>query len=240
MILTRIVPASAERIDTEDPSARSRLEELYAVPASDWLRLNLIQSVNGSAAGVDGTSESLTNRCDRMLLGIIRGLADVVLVGAASVRAEGFHLPRTAPLAILTGSGDLGSLPAIGDVAPGRLLVLCPRSAVDAAASSIGEDRAEIVVVPDDSGRVPVAAVVAALAKRGLRRIVGEGGPSLAGQLLNAGLVDEICLSTGPVITGTVLPLFGGDPIGEHRLELSQLLLDEQSSLYARWRLPRP
>lgn len=240
MILTRIVPASAERIDTEDPATPGRLEELYAVPAPHWLRLNLIASVNGSAVGVDGTSESLTNRCDRMILGAIRRLADVVLVGAASVRAEGFHLPRTAPLAVLTGSGRLGSLAAVGEIAPGRLLVLCPRSAADAATASIGDHQAEIVVLPDEGGRVRVDSVVSELARRGLHRIVGEGGPSLAGQLLDAGLVDEICLSTGPVVTGTVLPLFGAGAITERRLELSQLLLDEQSGLYARWRLPRP
>jgi 5-amino-6-(5-phosphoribosylamino)uracil reductase len=77
--------------------------------------------------------------------------------------------------------------------------------------------------------------LVAALRERGLRRIVCEGGPSLAGQLLDSGLVDELCLSTSPVLGGVTLPLFGGETIASRRLSLGQLLADESSTLYARW-----
>ena len=242
MILTRVVPtaAGAERIDLDDARALDSLAALYAAPRREWLRLNLVSSVNGSAAGADGTSDSLTNSADRTILRVIRSLADVVLVGAASVRAEGYHLPRSSRLAVLTGTGDLEGHRLKGDVEPGRLLVICPAAAVARAAASLDGVAAEIIAVDDIDGRIAPADIIARLRGRGIAHIVCEGGPSLAGQLIDADVVDELCLSTGPVITTSQLPLFGGAGVAERRLELNQLLVDDASGLYARWLLPRP
>lgn len=242
MILTRVVPSptDAQRIDLADDHALEALAALYAPPRREWLRLNLVSSVNGSAAGADGTSDSLTNRADRTILRVIRSLADVVLVGAASVRAEGYHLPRNSRLAVLTGTGDLDGHRLDGDVEPGRLLVICPAVAAARVEASLDCVAAEIVVVDDIDGRIAAADVIARLRGRGLAHIVCEGGPSLAGQLIAAGVVDELCLSTGPVITTAQLPLFGGPGVAERRLELSQLLVDDASGMYARWLLPHP
>jgi riboflavin biosynthesis pyrimidine reductase len=123
------------------------------------------------------------------------------------------------------------------DVGQGRVIVICPGSAAERAVSSLGGIPADIVVVPDAVGAVPVAQAVDALRDRGLHRIVCEGGPNLAGQLLDAELVDEICLSTGPLLTSARLPVF--DTKSERRLELSQLLVDDASGLYARWAVRR-
>ena len=73
--------------------------------------------------------------------------------------------------------------------------------------------------------------------RRGLHRSVWCGGPSLAAQMLDAGLVDELCLSTSPTVGGVSLPMFGASPISAHRLELTQLLSDDTSTLYARWQV---
>lgn len=242
MILTRAVPfaAHAERIDLGEDQALEALARLYAPPRPQWLRLNLVSSVNGSAAGGDGTSDSLTNRVDRTLLKVIRALADVVLVGAASVRAEGYQLPRNSRLAVLTGTGDLAGHRVSGDTAAGRMLVICPAAAVARVEATLHGVAAEVIVVDDVGGRIAPADVIAQLRGRGLAHIVCEGGPSLAGQLIDAELVDELCLSTGPVITAARLPLFGPAGTAERRVELSQLLVDEASGLYARWLLPRP
>jgi riboflavin biosynthesis pyrimidine reductase len=78
---------------------------------------------------------------------------------------------------------------------------------------------------------------VATLRARGLRRIVCEGGPSLAAQMLDSGLVTELCLSTSPTVGGVSLPMFGSSSISAHRVELIQLLADDTSTLYARWRM---
>lgn len=235
MIVRRLFPEAGPSIPLEDADARARLAELYGLPGADTLRINLVASVSGSAAGGDDTSETLTNRADRKILGVIRRESDVVLVGAASVRAEGYQLPRTAPLAIVTSTGDLGGHRLTVD--PDRFvpLVLCPATA--AADARAGLPSAEIVVVPDTAGRMSAVDIVSTLRDRGLRRIVCEGGPSLAAQMLDAGLVDELCLSTSPTVGGVSLPMFGTSPISAHRLELAQLLADDSSTLYARWRV---
>lgn len=235
MILTRIYPGTPETLDLGAPDGVARLSELYRVPEPAWLRINLVSSVNGNAAGSDGTSQSLTSRTDRTILGVIRRASDVVLVGAASVRAEGHLRPRTAPLAVVTGSGDLSGHRIRPDLPAGDLIVLCPASALGRLQSSLDGLAVEIITIPGDDRRLRPANIVAALRDRGLGRIVCEGGPSLAAQLLDAGLVDELCLTTSPVVNGVRLPLLGDAPLEMKRLSLAQLLVDEASALYARW-----
>lgn len=239
MILTRLHPAPAESIDLKAEGSRDRLLELYRPPSTRWTRLNFIATVSGSAAGTDGTSETLTNPADRRLLGVIRELSDIVLIGAQSVRSEGFQLPRTARLAVVTSSGDLSGHRISAPVEPGRLLVLAPERALDRARSTLGVATAEFVAVADVDGRLAPGDILTTLHDRGHTSIVCEGGPSLAAQLLESGLLDELCLSTAPQLGGPALPLFGDRELDAVRLGLSQLLADEQSGLYARWSVDR-
>ena len=240
MILTRIHPAAGvETIDLGTAESRDRLLDLYRPPARRWLRLNLITSVSGSAGGSDGTSETLTNPADRRILGVIRELADVVLIGAESLRREGYLLPSRSRLAVVTGSGDLTGHRLAPEIEAGRMLVLCPASAVDAVGASLDGRAVEIVVVADVAGRLPITGIVDALALRGHLSIVCEGGPRLAAQLVAENLVDEVCLSTSPTIGGTALPLLAGAESETRALELSQLLVDDSSGLYARWAVAR-
>ena len=231
MILTRVHPAPAESLDLDAPGTRERLLELYRPPGTEWLRLNLVMSVSGSAAGVDGTSESLTSAADRRILGVIRELSDVVLVGAASVRVEGYRMPRRSRLAVLTASGDLSGH-RLGDDLSG-LIVVCPQSAVDRVRSTVGE--AEFLIIAETGGRASMAQVVGALRDAGYASIVCEGGPSLAAQLVAAGLVDELCLTTSPRLTPVSLAAIGEWLLAESALTLSQLIVDESGALFARW-----
>ena len=229
MILERLYPAPFESIDLDD---RERLLELYRPPAAEWLRLNLITSVTGAASGSDGTSETLTNAADRRILGVIRELADVVLIGAQSVRAEGYQQPRRSRIAIVTATGNLDGnrLERTDGPAP---IVICPASAVDRVRSTIADP--EVLVVDDADGSIAPVTIVDALHGLGLRSIVCEGGPGLAAQLVDAGLVQEFCLATSPRIGGAPFPVLGSSPIGERDAQLTALLRDETSGLYARW-----
>lgn len=237
MILTRIIPPGDASLDPETPEGRERLIELYRPARPDWLRLNLVGSVSGSAAGSDGTSETLSSPTDRLLLKIIRDLGDVVLVGAASVHAEGYFVPRHADLAVVTGTGDLSGHRIVTSDRRGRLLVLCPAAAAPTVRETLGATSAEIIIVPDTDARLAPEDILAALRGAGYRSIVCEGGPSVAAQLIEAGLVDEICLTVSPVVNGSALPLFGGNEFAARRLVLSQLMADGASGLYARWAL---
>ena len=239
MIVTRLHPGVREEFDLGSPQGVDRVAELYRPAEREWLRINLVASVNGNASGSDGTSDGLSNRVDRKILGIIRRASDVVLVGAASVRAEGYLLPRTAPLAVLSASGDLTGHAIPPQTPGGRVLVFCAREGQGRARETLRGTAAEVIVLPDEGGRIAPHDLVAALRDRGLQHIVCEGGPSLAGQLLDAGVVDEICLTTSPRIMATDLPVFGAAISVEREVGLAGLLLDEGSALYARWSLRR-
>lgn len=231
MTLTKLFPTPTHEFSLND-HARATLSSLYELPAPQWLRVNLITSINGNAAGGDGTSDGLTNTTDRSILGAIRSLADVVLVGASSVRKEGYFLPKSAPLAIVTGSGDLSGHRLPSDVDPGRVIILCPPEAVSTLRVSLGEAQVTVVTLPGP--RMNPVDMVEALHALGHTSIVCEGGPLLAAQLLDDALVDELCLSTSPVINGVSVPAFNNLTTST-RLQLTQLLIDSGSALYARW-----
>ncbi|MCU1470826.1 MAG: hypothetical protein JWQ39_1975 [Glaciihabitans sp.] len=239
MILTRVYPAADAPIDLDAADARDRLADLYRPPREDWLRLNLIGSVSGSATGSDGTSETLTNPADRALLGVIRTLSEVVLVGAASVRAEGYFVPRRAALAVVTSTGDLTGHRITSTGQRGPLIVLCPGSSAAMARATVEDPDALVIPVPDTGGMLAAADIVSALRSAGFRSIVAEGGPILAAHLLAGEVVDEVCLTTSPVLNGASIPLFGSSEFTARPLELTQLLVDNASGLYARWRATR-
>ena len=233
-MLRQLHPNCGNAYPLDDPHIRTVLAGLYDLPGADWVRINLVTSVNGSVTGDDGTSDSLTNRADRKILGVIRRQSDVILVGAASVRAEGYQLPRTAPLAIVTATGDFGGHQLDLSLPRAVPLVLCPAAAAERAGSAL--PGAKIVVVPDSDGRMAAVDIISALRERGLRRITCEG-PSIASQLIDAGIATELCLSTSPVVGGAFQPVFGSEPIASRRLSLTTLLVDDSSTLYARWAL---
>ncbi len=240
MILRRVHPEPQNVLDCEASDARAQLLDWYRPPKREWLRLNLVATVNGSAAGKDGTSETITSAMDRRILGVIRELSDVVLVGAASVRSEGYQIPKMSRLAVVTSTGDLNGHridPDAGD----RLIVICPPTVVDIVRAQFS--RALILTTTntkaDASTPMDPVEIVSVLRGNGFASVVCEGGPNLATQLVNAGLANELCLTTAPLLTSARLPLFAqsGTPGSgtDNSLDLSQLLIDESSSLYARW-----
>lgn len=240
MILRRVTPDSGDgpdegRLDAASEGARARLLDWYAPEPGESIRLNFVTTLDGRVTGDDGTSESLTAGADRMILGVIREHADAVLVGAQTVRAEGYALPRRTQLAIATMSGDLsghGFEPREG--AP-EVLVLAPATARDAVAASLGDIAHRILPVSDRGGSLGAPELLAALRAHGASRIVCEGGPSLAALLLRAGLVDEVCLTTVPRLGGSGIRLLGDDGPPLSRWAPRQLLTDDEGVLYARW-----
>ncbi len=230
--LRRLLPTGPD-LDLSAEDADARLIEAYSpAPA---LRLNLVAGIGGAASDGSGTSDGLSDPLDRRILGLLRTLADVVLVGASSVRSEGYRMPRTAALAVLTASGDLRGH-RLTRALPGRLLVLTTAAGSEPARRQLPD--ADVVVLPDEEGRVPLQHALAALRERGLERVLCEGGPTLAGALLEQDLVDELCLTTSPSAGGAALPVLGASA-PPRAMRLEGLLSDERSALYARWRRAR-
>jgi riboflavin biosynthesis pyrimidine reductase len=240
VILTRVVPAVEQPLDQDAPDFRDRVADLYRPDAADWVRLNLIGSVSGSATGPDGTSETLTNPVDRAILGVIRSQADVVVVGAASVRAEGYFVPRNGALAVVSRTGNFADHQIKDTGQHGTLIILCPAAVVETARTTIGMPEVTIIAVPDVDGSLTAPAIVTALRDSGYRSIVVEGGPGLATLFVTDDAVDELCLTTSPVLNGGAVPLFGAREFTDRPLTLMQLLVDNGGASYARWALRQP
>jgi riboflavin biosynthesis pyrimidine reductase len=200
--VTELIPRTLAEADVSTAEGRAWLEAVYSAEPANRVRLNMITSLTGSAVGSDGTSETLTSRVDRSILGIIRAAADVVLVGASTVRAEGYLAPRTAALAVVTTTGRLdGHRLDAEDGRAGRILLVCPadrESAVVAERDAQGID-ADVIAVPGAADLDPHA-ILRALAAHGLERVVCEGGPTLASRFVEARGIDELCVSVAPVI----------------------------------------
>ncbi|PFG43388.1 riboflavin biosynthesis pyrimidine reductase [Isoptericola jiangsuensis] len=228
-----------------------RLAELYRPTAGRHLRVNMVSTVDGAAWGDDGVSASINDAADWRVFRVLRALADVVLVGAGTARAEQYtQLDRPRDLGHLhPGPLELALVTRRGEV-PDRLLdggrtpwVLTGEEGAAAARAAVG-DRA--VVVPGATTAVDLAAGLEVLAGAGLRHVLGEGGPHLLGSLLEAGLVDELCLTTTPNVAGpgpgrVVAPVRHGHAPATHLRDatLGHLLVSDAGTLVARWELAR-
>jgi riboflavin biosynthesis pyrimidine reductase len=177
-----------------------------------WLRVNFVSSVDG-AATVDGKSGGLGDDADHRVFDILRRLCDVVLVGAGTVRTEGYGpmilddasvdtrvalgLKPQPVFAIVSGTLDLDPKSPIFEKAPVKPIIVTTASADPLRLERLGY-LADILVCGE--GELDAGAMVAALRERGLGRIHCEGGPSLFGSLLAANLVDELCLTVSPLL----------------------------------------
>ncbi|WP_278234575.1 dihydrofolate reductase family protein [Isoptericola sp. AK164] len=244
--LSRLLPHADEI--PPDPAERT-LAALYALPEHPWVRVNMISTVDGAAWGPDGQSASINDAADWRVFRVLRALADVVLVGAGTARQEGYsHLKRPhglehlagAPLelAIVTRSGRVPWSTLDGPHPP--VVVTGSAGALEAGAA-VGDDR--VLVCPDGtSDGVDLRAARDTLAARGLGRVLCEGGPGLLGDVLAAGLVDELCVTTSPRLAGPgagriVAGPAGNEPGGGHDLRLGHLLVGPAGTLLARWEL---
>ena len=78
----------------------------------------------------------------------------------------------------------------------------CTRGAAAAKARSLAAVGAEILRLPAAGGRVDPGALLDRLGEKGITSVLVEGGGELAAGLLRAGLADEICLFTAPLLIG--------------------------------------
>lgn len=239
-ILTEMVPRTLSEWDVATDVGRDAVRARYTRGDAAYVRLNMITSLTGSAAGSDGTSDTLTSRIDRTILQVIRRDADVVVVGAASVRAEGFTVPRGSRLAVVTSSGDLAghrlTLPPGAEV--DRVMIVCAARRASQIEPRARAQGIQVVPVPGPD-RMSPRGILEALADRGHRRVVCEGGPELASQFAAAGVIDEYCVTVAPVIEPVERPFLRVTDSHRPDTEVSGLLVDEAGFSYLRLRARR-
>jgi len=214
--------------DLDDDALRAA----YAPPRLPWLRLNFVATVDGAVEGGDGTSGSINNAADNRVFHTLRELADVVVVGAGTVRAEGYR-PNAKPLVVVTRSGELPPTLLEGDTSRLYLATGSRAPGLERARAVLG-DR---VLVLGSEAPDPVA-VRRALEDAGFSSLLCEGGPHLAADLLAAGLVDELCSTVVPTLVGgSHARIAEGAPVGgSHGVPVElHALLESDGTLLARW-----
>ncbi|HEX6523389.1 MAG TPA: pyrimidine reductase family protein [Streptosporangiaceae bacterium] len=223
----------------------AELAGLYAFPDGRVVRANMVASADG-AATLAGASAGLSSAADRRVFMLNRALADVILVGANTARIEHYgparaseswrHLregrPATPPIAVVTARLDLDpASPLIAGAPPAaRTIVITTSRAPEDVRAEVAR-HADVIV----AGEVAVdpKAAIAALYDRGHQHILTEGGPGLLSQLVDAGLIGELCLTIAPLLAGPGAPrILAGAPMPEalplslvHTLEDAGFLL---------------
>lgn len=230
------------------------LPEYYRYPPDVngiWLRANFISSVDGGAT-VAGTSGGLGGPGDRVVFRLLRELADVIVVGAGTVRVEGYSGAQLSvaarrqrqlrgqsevpQLAIVTKSGHLARDLAVFTRTEVPPLVLTATAVADETRRGL-TGLAEVVDCSDtDPVKVDEAVLLARLAERGLRRILTEGGPILLGSFIERGLLDELCLTIAPfVVGGLARRIVTGPGQLKTPMRCAHVLTDDAGYLYTRY-----
>ena len=176
--------------------------------ARPWLRLKLAASLDGKSALNNGVSQWITSAPARRDGHRWRARACAIISGIGTVRDDDpllnvrdvdIDTPRQ-PLKVVVDSRL--ELPLDARVLTGGGLLLACASEDSGRAAALRERGAEVLCLPGDDGRVDLPALFAELARRGINEVHGEGGMTLNGALLAAGLVDELLLYLAPCLIG--------------------------------------
>ena len=219
-----------------------------ARPHRPFVLVNMVASADGAFA-VEGRTRALSSPADHQVFHLLRSIPDVILVGAQTVRAEGYGPPEVSEdrqrrrvargqqpqptIAVVSRSLQLDLSSRLFTAS--RPIVICP---ADVPADRRDEVAAVAEVVQAGHGDVDLTAALAELRRRGTQVVLGEGGPTLNGDLARQGLIDELCLTIAPALVGGDL---GAGILGRVRLAaplpmtLAQVLLGHGGDLLCRY-----
>ncbi|WP_428340307.1 pyrimidine reductase family protein [Mycobacterium sp.] len=230
------------------------LPDLYDYPADHtgvWLRANFVASLDGGAT-FSGKSGELGGPGDQAVFAALREMADVILVGAGTVRTEGYAGARPTvaqrqrrqsrgqsevpQLAIVSKSGRLErDMPVFTRTEVPPLVCTCTTVADQTRRTLTG--LAEVVDCSiDDPDSVDSAAVLTILGDRGLPRVLTEGGPTLFSSFVERDLLDELCLTIAPTLVGGEAGRIATGSEQVHtRMRCAHVLTDDDGYLYTRY-----
>ncbi|MEU1804861.1 pyrimidine reductase family protein [Streptomyces sp. NPDC019937] len=250
-------PAAADPVRDREWGL-DELADAYAYPerpqsaSGAYLRANMVSSLDG-AAHHDGRSKPLSSETDMRIFGMLRGLADAVVVGAGTVRKEGYRPARAreafstrraalgqppAPaIAVVSASLELDfSLPLFTEPLVPTVVITGAQAAEDRVAAAKAAGAQVVRAGAGPSGRVDVAAVPTALAELGYTRLLTEGGPRLLAQFATAGVLDELCLAVAPLmVAGDAARIANGPLAAEPERFALASVLEDAGFLFTRY-----
>lgn len=242
-VIRRLTPGT-------DAATDDQLAEWYAVAdrGIPWLRANFVSSLDGAATH-DGLSAGLGSAADQRVFHILRWLADVIVVGAGTVRREGYGgtllkgaaldwrrrhgLAPHPTLAIVSAKLNLDPGSSVFADAPVRPLVITCSAAPQARRTAL----AEVADVNDcGESRVDTGVMRSWLVERGLLQMHSEGGPHLLGSMIEDGSLDELCLTLATRLEGgTARRITDGHLATPTDMSLAHALLGDDGTLLLRY-----
>ncbi len=246
--MRRLVPGPCQDIDD------AGLLEAYAPRRTGaFVRFNFVSSIDG-AATVGGLSGALGTAADKRLFMLLRRQADVILVGAGTVRAEGYEgelldeasrawrlergMPERPVLAVVSGRLNLQADSELFVQSHDRILLLASGSASPSRIAELGAV-ADVIAAPDPGPGIDPHWIIDTLGARGLAMVHSEGGPTLFGDFAHADAVDSLCVTFSPTLVGGDSPRIAHGRHGaeQHAMAL-RVLIEEDGALLAEYRRP--
>lgn len=236
-----------------DPATEVDLYDAYGVgEVATHLRLNMVLSADGRATDRKGRSGGLGGDGDKEVFRTLRALADGILVGAGTVRTEGYGphrlrpdllarrvddgRPLPAPIVVVSRSLNLPyDAPLFTEAETPTIVLTCEAAPEEGRQAA---SRAGILLIAGEDD-IELGLGIAALHERfGLCHLLCEGGPTLNAPLLEAGLVDELCLTVAPLLVGVDGPSLVDGLSAGHALDLRQVL-EQDGELFLRYGVER-
>ncbi len=238
---------------SDDPGLDvDQLRDLYAYPVelgAPWVRVNFASSIDG-AVSIEGLSAALGTPSDKTVFDVLRELADVIVAGAGTVRAEDYGGARTdearrdwrlaqglaavPPIAVVSARASIDPTSRLlTDTSVPPLILTCAAAPAENK-RRLADAGAEVLEIGADT--IATADILSTLDGRGLRRILCEGGPALFGQLIADDAVDELCLTISPLLTGGTSRRIAVSPSAVRTpMVRAHVLADDDGTLLTRW-----
>ncbi|WP_298212007.1 dihydrofolate reductase family protein [Ferrimicrobium sp.] len=180
--------------DGTTPSYEQLLER-YPVTNAAVLRANMVTSLDGRVT-IDGRSKGLSTSLDRRIFHLLRATAQVILVGSGTARLENYQAPQLAPELIQLRQ-------QVGLTQPLRIVIASRQQPLDSTPAHSPGDPPAIVWrhLPDQLSRNELERVLRTDPNQP-GGILCEGGPTLLGNLLQRGLVDQLCITLRHMVVG--------------------------------------
>ena len=194
MTLLRLVP-SLERFDGLSADEQSWVIAREYGICNGW-RLNFAVDAVGQFTGETNSSADVSTELDRLLLGKLRSLSDLIVTSGKTARLEKYRSSKHAPIAIFTTSGALDDVPAIQGTQYFTPLVLTPKSRVELVEQRLSDVDVRVIAFEAvDKANAWPQAIAGAVQGLGYQSPILESGPETNRDFVSAHVIDEICLS---------------------------------------------